>query len=136
MCENQCSVVASEFSAFFFLLKKLDICVQKSVLRGCFTLFQFFFLFLKNFIYAFKNQCCVVASAFFIFFSQNLIMAELICVKISVALLRKFFFIFFCFFKNFIYAFENQCCMVASAFFIFFSQNLIGVFLDMCGMVA
>ena len=53
MCENQCCVVASGFSAFFFFLKKSDICVRKSVLRGCFTPFQFFFS--QNFTGAFPN---------------------------------------------------------------------------------
>ena len=42
MCENQCCVVASEFSAFFFFLKKINICVRKSVLFGCISLFQLF----------------------------------------------------------------------------------------------
>ena len=51
MCENQCCVVASAFSAFSHL-------------------------FSKNFIYAFENQCCVVASAFSSYsqlFPKNLI---------------------------------------------------------------
>ena len=57
MCENQCCVVASAFSAFSHL-------------------------FSKNFIYAFENQCCVVASPLFSFFPQNFIGAfqDLCCI--------------------------------------------------------
>ena len=130
--------------------------ISVALLRQFFT----FFPSLKNFIYAFENQCCVVASAFFIFFFQKFQMCENQCCVVA-----SDFFHFFCFFKNFIYAFENQCCVVASAFFIFFSQNLImaelrcvkisvallrqflkknfcffqnliGTFQDMCGIVA
>ena len=36
------ALLRQSFQLFFFL-KKLDICVRKSVLRGCFSLFQLFF---------------------------------------------------------------------------------------------
>ena len=59
MCENQCCVVASAFSAFFFFLQKLDICVRKPMLHGCIALFQFFSSKFDRCVSISVWQCCM-----------------------------------------------------------------------------
>ena len=57
------------FSIFLCVFEKFYICVRKSVLRGCFSFFHLFFSKFNNGrIEMCENQCCVVASVFFVFF--------------------------------------------------------------------
>ena len=63
MCENQCCIVASAFSAFFqlflnFFQKIRYMCLKTSVA----LLRHLFSAFFKNFIGAFQVLCCIVAS--------------------------------------------------------------------------
>ena len=90
MCENQCCIVASAFSAFSHL-------------------------FSKNFIYAFENQCCVVASPLFRFFYRCVSSSVLhCCIREDSCIRRKL-----SLFGARMRMCENQCCVVASAFSAF-----------------
>ena len=59
MCENQCCVVASAFSAFFFFLQKSNLCVRKPMLHGCIALFQFFSSKFDRCVSISVWQCCM-----------------------------------------------------------------------------
>ena len=119
MCENQCCVVASVFSAFFQIFPKHLICVRKSVLCCCVTPFQFSSPKFHRCVSSSVLHCCIREDSCIrrklSLFGARMWMCENQCCVVASAF-SAFSHLFS---KNFIYAFENQCCVVASPLFSF-----------------